>query len=129
MNIFILEDDLTRIDAFITLADVHNLTIRTSVAEARKAWKPPYDIVCLDHDLGGETFVSSELENTGAGFVRDLVQSPKVHEMAKAYIVHSWNPDGAKLMVNLLVNAKCQAMRHEFGFDLIKKLRKMGHEL
>lgn len=104
----------------------HELTIRTSVTHARKAWKPPYDIVLLDHDLGGETYVPSENENTGATFVRDLCQAADLKDMADLFIVHSWNPDGSHLMANLLLDAGTKVIRLEFGKPLLDFLSKIS---
>lgn len=51
-----------------------------------------YDLVMLDHDLGGEIFVDSSREDTGMEVVRWLKENPGAHG---AFIVHTLNPVAA----------------------------------
>ena len=97
MRIFLLEDDPNRVAGFEIAAQGAELTHAISVEEARRKWNPPYDVVLLDHDLGGETFVDSKEENTGAEFLR----TPGVIEGMRGalIVVHSYNPSGAEHMV------------------------------
>ncbi len=120
MRIFVLEDDEERIALFTSELAEHDLTVARDVTEAQRKWKPPYHVVCLDHDLGG--FVSSGHENTGAAFVRDLVKATNLTAMASAFFVHSWNPDGAQLMANLLVEAGAICLKIPFGPSLFAML-------
>lgn len=58
----------------------------------------PYDLVTLDHDLGGKTF-QQEKENSGtevAEFIKYVL--PK-NKYPKKFLVHSWNPQGAERMI------------------------------
>jgi hypothetical protein len=58
-----------------------------------------FDFVSLDHDLGGKTFQASEEENTGyqvAKFISEMEKPPAIAR------VHSFNPVGAKRMVDKL---------------------------
>ncbi len=122
MKIFILEDDLVRIGLFIKNLGQHELTIAEDLDYARKRWQPPYDIVLLDHDLGGQVYVSSDVENTGAGFVKDLLLGP-LENLTGKFFVHSWNPDGGDLMHQLLINAGVDSTREYFGPKLFARLK------
>lgn len=55
----------------------------------------PWDLVMLDHDLGGEAFVGSDREDCGMEVVRYIERSlPEIKEI----IIHSWNPPAANEM-------------------------------
>lgn len=105
MKIFILEDDLTRIARFIEEWGAKaSLTIAKSYDEAVKKYKPGYDLLCLDHDLGGRQYVDSKDANTGYAFVQWLVKG-QYGKHVPAVIIHSYNPDGATKMGGALMNA------------------------
>lgn len=96
MKIFILEDDEQRILAFKRSFGQHNLYIVSNVNEAIILYKKhkPFDVVLLDHDLGGRTHVSSFEENTGYQFAKYLSlkkEKPNV-------VFHSWNVPGVEKM-------------------------------
>ena len=103
MKIFILEDEI----GFYPrnqIKDVlrkHDLTIAASVPEAIKLYKGGYDLLLLDHDMGGY-FEDPEAAhgNTGTAFCKWLVglDLPK----PKQVILHSQNPQGRKSMLWLL---------------------------
>ena len=68
MNIFILEDDIVRIAWFKKEFKQDTLTINTDAEPAKKILKKQkFDLIFLDHDLGGEVYVSSDNANTGYG--------------------------------------------------------------
>ena len=75
----------------------HDITHADNVVDAKAQFAPPYDLVCLDHDLGGETYVPSEHENTGYQFARYLATFQPM-----SVVVHSWNNVGADRMVKAL---------------------------
>lgn len=96
MRVFILEDDPDRIRLFAEwLKDDDWECIHT--CERAHLFKPPYDLVLLDHDLGGRQM--QEHEDCGLTFC-GLVGDKLNHG---AYVIaHSWNPDGAKAMLHTL---------------------------
>lgn len=53
-----------------------------------------WDILFLDHDLGGQVHVSSEDPNTGAEVARWIKNNPD--KKPKLVIVHTLNPPGQK---------------------------------
>tara|TARA_Y100000310_G_scaffold328692_1_gene397231 strand:- start:2526 stop:2897 length:372 start_codon:yes stop_codon:yes gene_type:complete len=117
MNIFFLDDDKTRIEVFSALCP--DAIIAETAPEAistieNKSW----DICFLDHDLGGEQFVESGREDTGAGVARWIVENkPKIDLI----IVHSYNPDGAENMRSLLSQAGYNVKKIPFS-DLMKRI-------
>lgn len=105
MRIFILEDDPDRIRQFCHWfgsgyesppSPIKWHCIQTNVR--LYDYHPPYDIMFLDHDLGGRQMQSHE--DDGKMFVRDILGTNLNPETE--VILHSHNPDGAKEMFNLL---------------------------
>ena len=60
-----------------------------------------WDVVCLDHDLGGKVFVESG-KGTGFEVAEWIGKQPEYND--QTVFVHSWNPDGAKKMCERLLN-------------------------
>lgn len=123
MKIFILEDDMERIKLFWEYGKAHDLTVVTSVSEAIKHWKPPYDLVLLDHDLGGEHYVDSEKENTGYQFVKYLTSIEYGTYEPPKFIVHSFNYQGALNMTIELRTAGFDAVMQSFGPNLLNYIK------
>jgi CheY-like chemotaxis protein len=104
MHILILEDNEFRATAFRrNLAGTH-LTIVAECQEAiEQIQSRTWDVVFLDHDLGGEIFVPS---GPGTGHeVAQWLQSHPSH-MPKRTILHSMNFDGRKAMKQILPDAE-----------------------
>jgi hypothetical protein len=101
MNILFLDDDENRIREFQPRFPGAIIT-RTAKETIAKLPVMDWDVVLLDHDLGGEQFVDSGKEDTGAGVARWVAENrPSVGR----FIVHSHNPGGAKNMEGLLQQA------------------------
>ena len=122
MRIFILEDDPYRIRFFREACIGLDATFAESYAEAVKKFDGPYDILCLDHDLGGEWMVRSDGPNTGYSFCKWL---PESDGRTRAY-VHSYNPDGAENMMRLLEQKQYTAIRLPFGPTILKVLSSLN---
>lgn len=97
-NVLFLDDDEWRTGAIsdrlqaqpcrlVTVATAHECI---ALLESER-----FDLVLLDHDLGGETFVDSTREDCGMEVVRRLKASPQPHG---AFIVHTMNPVAAAAM-------------------------------
>lgn len=125
MRIFILEDDPARIQMFRETLLEHEVTLAMDVDGATKAWCPPYDLMLLDHDLGGEQMVSSSEENTGSGFCRWLTEYYKDlgPEMIPYTLIHSYNFAGADWMHRWLTDFGAEAQPFPFGLSLLTALK------
>lgn len=112
MRIFVLEDDPTRIDTlFKELGSGHDWTIVDSCERVDK-FQPPYDVILLDHDLGGRQL--EDHEDNGAVFA-ELIKDKLVPD--DVVIVHSYNPAGTQRILGTL-NEYCDVFRMPFGSHL-----------
>ena len=72
----------------------------------------PWDIVFLDHDLGGEIYVESERDDCGMEVVRWIVANkPKIGKI----IVHTHNTKAGNAMEEALLNAGYDVEYKKFG--------------
>ena len=124
MRVFVLEDDPMRIAQFREAGIGHDLTIVTGLCGPDGAfarWSPPYDLVYLDHDLGGQQMVDSDEEETGAAFTRWL-PTAGVHQ--PLIMIHSFNPVGAQRMAQTLRDKEYTRVSvWPFGSSLLKTLQ------
>ena len=60
----------------------------------------PFDLVMLDHDLGGTQYAPSD-EKSGYQVAKHIAAMP-AEKLPTQVIVHSFNPVGAQNMVNVL---------------------------
>ena len=116
MRIFILEDDIARRDAFEVCLSEHDLDIAIDAEAATRLFAPPYDVILLDHDLGGG--VDTDGSNTGAAFAKWLMNNHKEDVMLSCVITHSYNPDGAKEICRIIPGC----VHITFGKSLLKML-------
>ena len=58
-----------------------------------------YDLIFLDHDLGGKVYEEINGYNTGSLLAR-IISEEKIYLHNAKIIVHSLNPDGSKYMVS-----------------------------
>jgi len=113
MKIFILEDSIERIKRFKARFFKADLFIAESVNEAVKLFKEnyPFDVIFLDHDLGGEEMVESVNENTGYQFSKFI----SGYDLKGVdIIVHSLNPQGADNIIQLLKGNDIRSRRVPF---------------
>lgn len=124
MRIFILEDDRQRILLFREASAELDVTYAESCAEAQERYHPPYDVMFLDHDLGGQIFVNSDDDNTGSAFSRWLpADDAKYHP---TIIIHSYNPDGTEYMRQTLVDKGYTAHKIPFGTVVLNILKDLS---
>jgi hypothetical protein len=94
LRILFLDDFSERSAEFLALVP-HGHWVETA-ADCIARLAEPWDVVFLDHDLGGMAFVDPREEDTGSGVVRWVVaQRPAVGR----FIVHSLNQGAAEQMV------------------------------
>lgn len=98
MNVFVLEDDPERVN-FIRARFIHTEADITVIESCKQAdqFQPPYDLMLLDHDLGGRQM--AEHEDCGATFVRSMLT--RIPDEG-VIVLHSFNPDGRDRMRLLL---------------------------
>lgn len=103
LKILFLDDDGTRHYVFETRLgkyyDIDHVWTAESAANTMLAVMllgDPYDLVCLDHDLGNSTGQDTAREM--AVIYRDAAKKPRV-------IIHAHNPIGAQAMKHILENA------------------------
>jgi DNA-binding NarL/FixJ family response regulator len=85
-------------------------TADTAIEYLRLA-EEPWDLVMLDHDLGGKVFQDSLETNTGMEVVRYIERTqPEI----KRIVVHSWNSPAAREMVSRLEQAGYEASYQPF---------------
>lgn len=116
-NIYILEDNSARMRWFRSefLNPTHS-EFADGIIDAIKSRKEKIDVLFLDHDLGGETYVDSSEHNTGMTVVNWLCEPHNIslRDDIGQIVVHSLNTDAAKVMTQKLVRAGYNADRIPF---------------
>jgi CheY-like chemotaxis protein len=103
MKILIVEDSQDRIAWFETALEKHELTISLDAATGKAAVaSTKFDVIFLDHDLGGEQMVDSRNENTGYQVAKTITTSKNSDTPV---VIHSYNPVGAANMQSVLPHA------------------------
>jgi CheY-like chemotaxis protein len=121
MRIFILEDDTERrTPVFRANLIGHELVFAETAAQAIKILgMREFDLIFLDHDLGGQQWVDPNDKNTGSEVTRWMVE-----EMSKCptVIIHSLNSPAAQAMKHRLLNNGFDAhyipwidLKHQLG--------------
>jgi len=75
------------------------------------------DIVSLDHDLGGNTFVNTARDDCGTEVVRWLEKKDAKDYAHVRFIIHSWNHTAATKMAYRLYVAGYRVMVCPFGMS------------
>ncbi len=106
-KVLILEDDIERMKHF--KRSLHPLYAEmTHVETAKECIKQmkenKFDWIFLDHDLGGETFVSTDNENTGSEVARWMSNNLNRFKDSEI-IIHSYNAPAAKIMQGYIPSA------------------------
>lgn len=105
MKVLFLDDDPNR----RRIAREHFIGHELSEAETAKQAidmldkYSPFDLVHLDHDLGGEVFVPSD-EVSGFAVAQHICSMEKA-KRPRRIVVHSFNPVGANNMMHILRNS------------------------
>ena len=101
MKVFFLDDDINRIRAARVKFANHQLITAMSAQEAIEVLnrESPFDLVHLDHDLGGIYLPSDE--KSGYAVAVHIANLP-ANKLPNTAVVHSYNPDGSKKMIAAL---------------------------
>ena len=102
-RIFILDDDRNRILLFEQWYQGYDLSIAITADEAIDilSKRLDFDMITLDHDLGGEVYCSSDLPNSGYRVAKFL----STQKYKGLVVIHTHNPPGAQNMKSVLPNA------------------------
>lgn len=116
MKIFILEDNQQRIEWFQDFFDQISDDVKyVTTAEDGKQMvtSEKFDVIFLDHDLGGQVYVDSQNDNTGYQVALKMING----QQECPVVVHSLNSIGANNIVEYLnTNAyKNNVVRAPFG--------------
>jgi CheY-like chemotaxis protein len=105
MKILFLDDSEERIYAFVQKAAFGDTVYiaRTAAECIEKLQEREYDIISLDHDLGGEVFVNSNRADCGMEVVRWMDKN--LPSRGAKVIIHSWNIPAANAMSHWLIDA------------------------
>lgn len=102
MKVLFLDDDVERTKRAIEYFKDDELFLAQTAQESIDILdkESPFDLVHLDHDLGGQVYCPSD-EVSGAHVARHIVSMPD-DKCPSLVVVHSHNPAGAKNMVETL---------------------------
>lgn len=89
--------------------------------EILRSLQHSFDVILLDHDLGGQTHVNSDVHNTGHTVAKFLAETGLYSRVS--VIIHSLNPGGASNMLATLANTH-QAYKLPFGSTLLSVIVK-----
>jgi len=114
MRMLILEDAYERVkEFFILFGDNNDLIIVNNAKDAISlVTTSRFDIIFLDHDLGGKVYVDSDCENTGYQVAKIL--SDSINKNTKI-IIHSWNGMGVAKMKSVLSEHGGKVIDKHFG--------------
>lgn len=119
MKIFILEDDLGRIQQLEKWLRGNDIT-QVDTCAAIDAFQPPYDLILLDHDLGGRQLDSHE--DNGEAFAKLIVEKFGKQDRPETWvIVHSFNPAGAYAIGRAMSEAGYNVILAPFGSPEFKQ--------
>lgn len=106
LRIFVLDDELNPPGGYEKREQLpkalagHDLTLALTLEEAKEKFKPPYDLMLLDHDLNG-TFNPVGSPNTGLQFVEWMVTVKQPAPLPQI-ILHSVSSKGRAAMGKIL---------------------------
>ncbi len=105
VKILILEDSEIRIKQFLEglESDTNVITVKHTAQDCIDCLtKESWDVLFLDHDLGGKTYVATDDKNTGSEVCRWLSNN---NVKIRLIIIHSLNVQGQRTMKQLVPQA------------------------
>lgn len=107
MNILFLDDSDHRIKAFKSVVKEAKIAQTAQRCIDLLSTQDTWNVIFLDHDLGGQIDVMSERDDTGMEVVRWIVTNqPQIRNI----IVHTLNQSAGQRMVDKLKDAKYEAV-------------------
>jgi hypothetical protein len=123
-SVLFLDDDPIRLDRFKSLMP-YAVQVSTADEAMEALTEDSYDVIFLDHDLGGEIFVDSDVHNTGATVALWLSDNLTYIQHKSLIVIHSFNPVGVDYMYNLLKDSY-KTIKAPFGsipfLNIVKEL-------
>lgn len=112
MKIFVLEDDINRIQRFRQKLHNPSVTYCDYVEDAKMLLKKDkYDVIFLDHDLGGEIMVDSNDPNTGYQLAKWIREQGMTFDQI---IIHTCNPIGGDNIQKEISGSSANVVRMPF---------------
>lgn len=101
LRVLFFDDDQNRWETIKKKSSGVTLEWVQTVEEAKAALRDnfPYDIICLDHDIGGQMLACTQ--NCGCNVAEAIVLMDPL-KVPMIVLVHSWNPDGSTRMMGML---------------------------
>jgi len=105
LKVLILEDNAERVKQFNkNIAPCHTVIVTDDALQCIEFLKSDmFDVLFLDHDLGGEIYVDINEENTGSTVARWLSENPS--RIPESVYLHSLNEYGRKNMQYYIPNS------------------------
>ena len=102
MKVLFLDDDPNRMKYARLYFSKDELSEAETAEQAIKMLEKysPYDLVLLDHDLGGKVYCPSD-EVSGYAVAKHISEMPK-EKLPLRVVIHSFNPAGAENMIRVL---------------------------
>ena len=91
VRMLVLDDDIERFSELRRSFPDAQLEWETTAEKCIERLHEPWDVIRLDHDLGGETWADSSRPDTGMEVVRHLVSTRHAHLSDTVFIVHTCN--------------------------------------
>jgi len=125
MHIFFLDDDPDRVLAFRNAVCDHNLIVATTAQEAIEIINDQtFDLLSLDHDLGGKVYCPSDALS-GFALVEVILELP-VNKLPKHVIIHTRNQCGAaNMLIPLMEEPRIELYVARFGYPEYWKILDM----
>lgn len=115
MRILFLDDDEFRHKAITRTCIGHELVRVYTVPEFVSALGDgPYDVIFLDHDLGGKQMVESDGEEETGYHAALAIIDLSIALRPKMVVIHSYNPVGAEIMCRKLIENGISAYKIPF---------------
>lgn len=113
MNVLFLDDDPSRTAEFCSQVPSATCVSTAESCVAQLTDGCEWDYVFLDHDLGGEVFVDSSVDNSGGRVARWIAATrPNIGLI----VLHSLSPAGAAYMRSVLLAADYDVRVMPFGW-------------
>lgn len=113
MNVLFLDDSPERRSRFTSLVP-HGQCVETAQECIDRLASQSWDVVFLDHDLGGEAMMPTTHQNSGSAVVRWMIEQ---RSPVRYVVVHSLNSPAATGMVSDLKGAGYAAEYHPWGWQ------------